>query len=133
MKNYVDVNGKKGPNTVGKDIGFITALYPTDSVVVAPVAYHKDVNAKFRENGVNIAANKCKELGDYRLPSNEELMSLFYNQELIYKFVGHSTHYWSNKEVKIGENEYAYIMKYHTGQLMLYSVSTYEDAICVER
>ena len=35
--NFVyDLNGNKGPNTVGKDIGFITAFYPTDSDVVAP-------------------------------------------------------------------------------------------------
>ena len=35
--NFIfDLNGNKGPNTVGKDIGFITILYPTDSSVVAP-------------------------------------------------------------------------------------------------
>ena len=35
--NFVyDLNGSKGPNTVGKDIGTITALYASDSKVVAP-------------------------------------------------------------------------------------------------
>ena len=35
--NFIfDMNGNKGPNTVGKDIGFMSVLYPTDSVVVAP-------------------------------------------------------------------------------------------------
>lgn len=36
--NFIyDLNSSKGPNTVGKDIGFITILYPADSVVVNPV------------------------------------------------------------------------------------------------
>ena len=36
--NFIyDLNGNKGPNTVGKDIGFITAIYSSDPVVVAPV------------------------------------------------------------------------------------------------
>ena len=36
--NFVyDLNGLKGPNTVGKDIGFITVINPTDSKVVAPM------------------------------------------------------------------------------------------------
>ena len=35
--NFIyDLNGTKGPNTFGKDIGIITAFYPTDSEVVAP-------------------------------------------------------------------------------------------------
>ena len=35
--NFVyDLNGIKGPNTFGKDIGAITVLYPTDSNIVAP-------------------------------------------------------------------------------------------------
>ena len=130
-----DLNGKKGPNIVGKDIGFITALYPTDSAVVAPVAYTKSTtSSKYRDDGVNLAANKCKALGDYRLPSNEELMSMFYNRELIYeRQQGVTLHYWSNKETKIGEDDYAYIMKYHTGQLILYSVTSFGAVICVER
>ena len=36
--NFVyDLNGNKGPNTVGKDIGFITAMYPSDVKISAPV------------------------------------------------------------------------------------------------
>ncbi len=31
-----DLNGLKGPNTVGKDIGVMTIFFPSDSVVVAP-------------------------------------------------------------------------------------------------
>ena len=31
-----DLNGTKGPNTIGKDMGIGTVFYPTDSVVVMP-------------------------------------------------------------------------------------------------
>ena len=38
--NFIyDLNGNKGPNTVGKDIGIMSVLYPSDSVVVAPMPY----------------------------------------------------------------------------------------------
>ena len=47
--NFIyDLNGTKGPNTVGKDIGALTALYPSDSIVVAPFPPHKSrVNLHF--------------------------------------------------------------------------------------
>ena len=35
--NFIfDLNGLKGPNTVGKDIGFITVYHPVDGVVASP-------------------------------------------------------------------------------------------------
>lgn len=48
--NFIyDLDGSKGPNAVGKDIGVLTAMYPSDAVVVAPVplahvitGYHAD-------------------------------------------------------------------------------------------
>ena len=31
--NFIyDLNGKKGPNTMGKDMGFMTMLYPFDFI-----------------------------------------------------------------------------------------------------
>jgi len=79
--NFVyDLNGTKGPNTVGKDIGFMTVLYPTDSVVVAPMpAIAKGKGAEYSE-----ASKVCRELGDeYRMPNKEEMVSLFINKNLI--------------------------------------------------
>ena len=81
--NFVyDLNGKKGPNTVGKDIGFITALYPSDPVVVAPMPI------RAISTGWGVTADKissvCKKVdADSRVPNIEELKSLYYNKTLV--------------------------------------------------
>lgn len=79
--NFVyDLNGKKGPNKVGKDIGFITALYPTDSEVVAPMPLEQDI-ASVKQTD---AAAMCRKQDDNsRLPNIDELSTLFYNKQLI--------------------------------------------------
>ena len=80
-----DLNGRKGPNTVGKDIGFIIALYPTDSEVVAPMPLEK--NAKYGNlttMSQTVAVVACRTQNkDSRLPNREELTAMFYNKELI--------------------------------------------------
>ena len=80
--NFIyDLNGLKGPNTVGKDIGFITAMYPSDSVVVAPVPLTRPGTAS-----VNFpdASSQCKgQDSESRLPNRDELSSLFYNMNLL--------------------------------------------------
>ena len=76
-----DLNGNKGPNTVGKDLGLITVYYPSDSLVVAPVPYSRDAGVLVSDSGVN---SICKSLDeDYRLPTIEELGALSFNSELI--------------------------------------------------
>ena len=89
IKQYVcanfiyDLNGRKGPNKVGKDVGFMTAIYPTDSelVSVIPVFYslkHNSMTKKWDE-----AKRYCRELDkDYRLPNVNEALALYYNQNL---------------------------------------------------
>ena len=83
--NFVyDLNGNKGPNTVGKDIGVMTILYPTDSVVVAPVVYLRDASLSNRYVSWNEAVDNCRALdGEYRLPNREEVFSLFVNKYLL--------------------------------------------------
>ena len=83
--NFVyDLNGRTGPNKMGKDIGFITALYPTESVVVAPMPFDNDLT------GGNYSANAftegparkaCTAKGG-RVPTLEELAAMFYNRSL---------------------------------------------------
>ncbi len=81
--NFVyDLNGSKGPNTVGKDIGFITAMYPTDSSVVeiSPLGVLSGAS------GVASAANNlCRErFGDVsRAPNYDESASIFINRNLL--------------------------------------------------
>ena len=75
-----DLNGTKGPNTIGKDMGFISAIYPSDTIVVAPVP----VSNGRRSVNVSSAGDACRSLDDdYRVPNREELMSMFYNRILI--------------------------------------------------
>ena len=75
MMSIYDLNGNKGPNTVGKDIGFIGALYPSDSVVVAPMPYAQLGEAMAFED----AKTYCKNIssGEYRMPNLEEAALLF--------------------------------------------------------
>ena len=79
--NFIyDLNGIKGPNTVGKDIGVISVLYPTDSIIVAPVP----TNILLSYQNQPGAVKYCRNQGDdIRLPNKEELMSMFYNKNLL--------------------------------------------------
>ena len=78
--NFIyDLNGTKGPNTVGKDIGFMTALFPTDSIVVAPVP----VNFNGKNGSHEDAVAQCRNYEDSRLPNIHEAMSMFYNRSLL--------------------------------------------------
>ena len=91
-----DLNGSKGPNTVGKDIGFMTILYPTDSVVVAPVPFRSVISGVTSDE----APTACTlQAGDeYRIPTKDELASLFANQNLLAdSFV--SKHWYSSSKI----------------------------------
>ncbi len=81
--NFVfDLNGKKGPNTVGKDIGTISAFYPMNSYVVAPEPNPKLLGSTTYDNAVDM----CKNFEEgYRLPTIQEWMGMYAN-EVIYGF-----------------------------------------------
>lgn len=91
--NFIyDLNGAKGPNTVGKDIGFISALYPTDPVVVAPLPAMIDISSNQKDGGAKCLAKDSES----RLPNSEELASLFYNKRLLNLMTGGGNGYWSS-------------------------------------
>ena len=79
--NFVyDLNGNKGPNTVGKDIGFMTVFNSVDPVVVAPVPLARD-GAKVAQFD---ATAECKKIDiESRLPNRNEMFSVFINRELV--------------------------------------------------
>jgi len=84
--NFIyDLNGKKGPNQAGKDIGFITAFYPTDSEVVMPEPLSKDSsdeNGNYTFTKAN-ALRICGRTGqNVRTPSREELSAIAINAKL---------------------------------------------------
>ncbi|MCM1010930.1 MAG: type II secretion system GspH family protein, partial [Fusobacterium sp.] len=124
--NFVyDLNGKKGPNTVGKDIGFISVLYPSDPVVVAPLpVVGASISSTFDE-----ASRKCREKDEnYRVPNFEELASIFYNKLLVGEETGAGTDYWSSKRHTDGKG---WLLKLRSGTY--YTWSQAASLKCVQR
>ena len=99
--NFVyDLNGNKGPNTVGKDIGFISAYYPSDVAVVAPYPYVRDAAGTYSHGD---AAKACTALdSEYRLSNITELSAMFANLKLMSNStssIGDGEYYWSSDKV----------------------------------
>ncbi len=83
--NFIyDLNGNKGPNTVGKDIGVITVFNATDSNVVAPMPFSSSDAKNGERMHWNTASSICtKENSDSRIPNVDELASMMINNKLI--------------------------------------------------
>ena len=108
--NFVyDLNGTKGPNTVGKDMGFISVLYPYDSNVVAPIPLQTDAGSADFNSARALCKNQSEES---RLPTNDELSSMYYNKELIGIT---SVLYWSGTMITSGEPNQAWGQYFTTG------------------
>ncbi len=109
--NFIyDLNGNKGPNTVGKDIGFITALYPSDPIVVAPVPLAQNVSGTKKQTEAGEACTKLD--AESRLPNRDELSAMFYNRDLIGIASGS---FWSGSVISSGESGTAWDQGFNTG------------------
>ena len=115
--NFVyDLNGKKGPNTIGKDMGFITLLYPTDSQLIAPMPASKDST---RATWANAARTCTSQDSEMRLPNIYELGSLGTNAKFMdTAFANNTEYYWSATPYTTerawtlkGEGGFDYIMR----------------------
>ncbi len=129
--NFVyDLNGNKGPNTVGKDIGFVTALYSSIASVVAPMPLASDAGAGAKFSHVDASAACTAQDPESRLPNREELGAMFYNRELIgIDKVG----FWSSSVVSSGESGEAWLQVFYAGT-RLPTLRTEERAVrCVKR
>ena len=124
--NFVyDLNGSKGPNTVGKDMGFITVLYSSDSKVVAPMPLHKDASASISQTEALAA---CKEQdNESRIPNKEEVISMFYNQNLIGISEGV---YWSGAVLS---GQYAWVQSFNIGRISQERRSVKNRLRCIKR
>ena len=96
-----DMNGTKGPNQVGKDIGFVGSFYNggnTIAISALPNSSEEKVTSSLPDASTQWqrASNYCNSLdnGNYRLPDINEL-SLMY---LVRKFVTdtNDTYFWSS-------------------------------------
>lgn len=93
--NFIyDLNGKKGPNTMGKDIGFITALYAVTPNVVAPQPYASPLTGTYTKDE---AFENCIKMNEEaKLPNKDELTAMFFNKALL---AADRDHYWSSTAV----------------------------------
>ncbi len=111
--NFIfDLNGTKGPNTVGKDIGFMTALYSSNSVLVMPLPANKDLDSGMYQT---MAASSCTSFNnEYRVPNREELYSMFYNKELIGNMM--PDYYWSSTLIGTSNDIEAFRLSFESGR-----------------
>ena len=126
--NFVyDLNGNKGPNTVGKDIGFITALYPSDPVVVAPFPMASNAGSGPQTE----AGALCKKQdSEARLPNRDELSAMFYNRTLLGISSGI---FWSGSVISSGESGTAWYQGFYAGHRLPATRSYSNDVRCVRR
>ena len=84
--NFIyDLNGNKGPNTVGKDIGFITVFNSMDSVVVAPMpSSSQNAGGATATHTWNNAAKACtNDDPETRIPNIDELSAMLINKDIV--------------------------------------------------
>ena len=125
--NFVyDLNGNKGPNTVGKDIGFISVLYPSDSIVVSPQPLTNNVS---NTGSSTNTSSLCKtQDADSRAPNRDELSAMFYNM----KFLGIERGlYWSTA-VKASTNN-MWHQSFDTGRRYLGAPGSAAFLRCIKR
>ena len=132
--NFIyDLNGNKGPNTVGKDIGFMSVLYPSDSVVVAPVPYNREKTIVAPQYE---AQKECKNIdSELRMPNIAELSSMFYNWLAMTgtNSDSRSNAYWSSEVLSGGQNGRGWVMRNSDGKILPYTRVSRGNIWCVRR
>lgn len=124
----IDLNGNKGPNTVGKDIGFISALYSNDPIIVAPIPINQSPPWMQRHSD---ALKFCNNLNtESRLPNRDELSAMFFNRELIGKTSGS---FWSGSVTSSGNSGSAWAQNFNTGTRGPYTRSNDLNVLCIKR
>ncbi len=92
-----DLNGSKGPNTAGKDIGVITIFNATDSITVAPMpssTVSANNNSTIEWTG---ASRACTEQDSTsRLPNIDELAAMIINKDIFNITATPHATYWSS-------------------------------------
>ena len=121
-----DLNGKKGPNFIGKDMGFITALYSTDPNVVAPMALNSDATLyNLHVETLEQAKSTCKsQSNDARLPTRDEIFSMYVNRLFLLNPPYYSRVFWTSTEIpnnKIWGGSLSGIFRVHDKSVKLYT------------
>ena len=130
--NFIyDLNGTKGPNTVGKDVGFITVMYPADSSVFMPMPYTKTAGYATSKN-----ANKlCQTIfgDDARLPNRNELAAVAFNSLLTGEYSANDS-YWTSTPTGAFNNKGYYVYNIKSGLYRTdYGPDTPIPIICIKK
>ena len=120
-----DMNGLARPNEVGKDIGFVTVIYPDEHVVAyAPDVYEKNAaNASF-DGAAESCQNQDKDLS---VPNKDELLSMYYNARLL-RIIGGD--YWSASD---STATLAWSQSFNNGPRLRFSKSYSNLLRCIQR
>ncbi len=95
-----DLNGTKGPNTVGQDIGFITVFNAINPTVVAPMPLKSNAAGGGQPVWANALTVCNTEDPESRLPNIDELSAMLVNRELT--GLNASMNYWSGTVLSSG-------------------------------
>ncbi len=127
--NFIyDLNGKKGPNSIGKDVGFMSVLYPSDSVVVMPLPARESVSTYTITH--NEVGSYCKKFDENsRIPNRDELASLFYNKKLL-GWSNVVAEFWSSE---LTDSTHAWSQRFATGLRNELPRTSRLGVICVKR
>ena len=131
--NFIyDLNGKKGPNKVGQDMGFITVLYPSDSTLVAPMPNSRSYKSGSVRKSFQASGEYCRSLGDYRVPNLDEAHALFYNRDLIMS--SFTVGFWTSEKVQKSPASQAWGMTMASGSSGRLGIATTENGVlCISR
>ncbi len=130
--NFIyDLNGSKGPNTFGKDIGFVTALYSTGTSVVALLPLATDAFDGVGEEQINASAACTAKDADSRLPNQDEIAAMFYNRALLGIDEGV---FWSGSLMSVNGSNMAWRQSFNGGNAQLHSrTGNYAHIRCIKR
>lgn len=123
-----DLNGNKGPNTVGKDIGVITVFYPTDSNVVAPMPLTQNAGSANWQDAPSLCTAQETES---RLPNRDELSAMFFNRNLF--GLPQAIEYWSSSIISVNNSIQAWKQGFGTGYRYAQARTNSGAVRCVKR
>ena len=130
--NFIyDLNGNKGPNTVGKDIGFMTLMYPSDPKISAPIPAQAALSGGYAMTGDNNATQACTASdSEYRVPNIEELYAMFVNKNLIN---ANTSSYWASTSVVSDGLMRKFFVRFSNGEVDDLDLSSPALIWCVKR
>ena len=120
-----DMNGLARPNEMGKDIGFVTIIYPDEKVVAyAPEVYKQNATGSTFDR---VAGNCSAQGKDLSVPNRDELLSMYYNMNLLGVPGGL---YWSSSDAADGKG---WLQYFASGGRDRYDKSYGTNVRCIRR